>query len=119
MKLLKNHNFFQQAYQLTLAALIIRYRRTSLGLAWVVLNPIFVLIVQSLVFSRVLNIKIDHYVLYLVAGLLPWLFISQTLEMGTAQLKSNSLTIKAFFLQPYLLTISLVFENDETRLELW
>ena len=104
-------HYLQQVYQLVFCSLSVRYRRTYLGLFWVVLNPIFVLIVQSVVFSHLLNIKIIPYFLYLISGLLPWLFISQTLEMGTGQLKSQSLTIKAFFIKPYLLTISLILEN--------
>lgn len=111
MQNLKNNYFLQQVYQLAFAALTVRYRRTYFGLIWVILNPILILIVQSIVFNHVLNVKIDHYFLYLVSGLLPWLFISQTLEMGTAQLRSQALTIKAFFIKPHLLTISLVLEN--------
>lgn len=109
---MKLSSYYQQIYQLTRAALIVRYRRTYLGLLWVLLNPIFMLLVQSFIFSRILNVSVDSYFLYLVSGLLPWLFISQSLEMGAPQLKTHALTIKSFSVAPGLFSLSLILENS-------
>lgn len=94
-----------------LASLKMRYRKTWLGLAWVVLNPIILLVAQGFVFSHILNIESRIYILYLVSGWLPWIFINQTLQMGNTQLRTYSFAIKAFNIEPRLIVTSLSIEN--------
>ena len=71
-------NLLKQSVALTIANMKSRYRRTFAGFIWVIMNPILVFLIQNFVFRNILNIKIDHYVLFLLGGLLPWIFISQT-----------------------------------------
>jgi ABC-type polysaccharide/polyol phosphate export permease len=100
-----------QVRELTLANLKVRYRKTWIGFLWVILNPLILLAIQGFVFSEIFHIQIEKYIFYLVAGLLPWIFISQTLEMGTSLLKSQSLTIKAFSIKPFQIIAALTLEN--------
>ena len=93
------------------ASVKMRYRKTWLGLVWVILNPIILLVAQGFVFSHILNIESRAYILYLVSGWLPWIFINQTLQMGNTQLKTYSFTIKAFNIEPRLIITSLCIEN--------
>ena len=100
-----------QIYELALAGLKVRYRKTYVGVIWVVMNPVILLLAQGFVFSKILHIQLSQYFLYLVSGLLPWIFISQTLEMGTAQVKAQGTTIKSFLLKPYQMVAALALEN--------
>lgn len=61
-----------------------RYRRTLLGLVWVIANPILNFVVQALVFKAILKINISNYPLFLLSGLMPWYFISSTLTSHTS-----------------------------------
>jgi ABC-type polysaccharide/polyol phosphate export permease len=55
-----------------------RYKRSVLGIAWTMLNPLGMMIVLSIVFSRVFRITIEHYPAYVLSGLIAWTFFSQT-----------------------------------------
>lgn len=102
---------FSQTLALTEASLKVRYRQTWIGFLWVILNPLVLLGAQGLIFSFIFHISIFDYLFYFASGLLPWFFINQTLEMGTSQLRTHSLSIKAYFVKPSVFTVSLALEN--------
>jgi ABC-type polysaccharide/polyol phosphate export permease len=55
-----------------------RYKRSVFGVAWTMLNPLGMMIVLSIVFSKVFRITIEHYPAYVLSGLIAWTFFSQT-----------------------------------------
>jgi len=93
------------------ASIKMRYRKTWLGLVWVILNPVILLAAQGFVFSHILNLETKTYILYLVSGWLPWIYVSQTLQMGNTQLRTHSFAIKAFNIKPQIIVTSLSIEN--------
>ncbi len=103
--------FFQQTLTLAHAGLRVRYRQTWIGFLWVILHPVILLCTQTLVFSYIFKVETFDFMLYFASGLLPWFFISQTLDMGTSQLRVQSLSIKSYFIQPFTFTLSLALEN--------
>ncbi len=60
---------------LVLRALRVRYRRSVLGFGWSLLYPLLSMLVLTVVFSRVFP-SIEHYALYVVAGVMAWSFFS-------------------------------------------
>jgi len=76
----------------------IRYRRSSLGIGWSMLNPIAMTIVVSFVFHRVLQQDVIVYAPFLMIGLSFWNFVchvvlqgSQTFVQGQQYLRQNPL----------------------------
>lgn len=55
-----------------------RYKRSVLGIAWTMLNPLGMMIVLSIVFSQVFRMNIPGYPAYVLSGLIVWTFFSQT-----------------------------------------
>jgi homopolymeric O-antigen transport system permease protein len=55
-----------------------RYRRSLLGVAWTMLNPLLTTVVMAIVFSQLFVSQIDHYAVYVLAGLVAWGFFAQT-----------------------------------------
>ncbi len=55
-----------------------RYKRSSLGVIWTLLNPILNMAVLSLAFSQVFRSSVPHYSVYVLAGIIHWNFFSQT-----------------------------------------
>jgi ABC-type polysaccharide/polyol phosphate export permease len=53
-----------------------RYKRSVLGIAWTMLNPLFMMIVLTIVFSQVWRIDIPGYSAYVLSGLIAWQFFS-------------------------------------------
>jgi lipopolysaccharide transport system permease protein len=71
-------------YELVLRDLVLRYRGSLLGLLWTLLNPILFMAVYTLVFSVYLRVGMPHYAVFLVCGLLPWLWFIGATQSGTS-----------------------------------
>ena len=102
---------WRQSVDLTTASLKSRYRKTLAGFVWVLLNPIIMFGVQATVFRKFLRLEITDYYLFLVSGLIPWVFMSQTIQMGTPALVTNAGLLRAFRMHPMVLVISSVLDN--------
>lgn len=77
----------------------VRYRRASFGLLWVVAVPVLQAVVLSVVFSRIVRVRTDvPYPVFVLSGLLAWLFFSATVSSAvTAITGGSSLAAKVYF----------------------
>ncbi len=96
---------------LTSAQLKARYRNTFAGILWVILNPVIMFGAQAIAFKHILKINIEDYYLYLLAGLVPWIFIIMTIQMATPIIAGSGPILKAFKLNPIILIFSQVLDN--------
>lgn len=89
-----------------------RYRGSLLGFVWSFLNPLCLIAVYSLVFQYYIRFdSVEHYTLFLFAGLLPWIWFSSGLLEATASISSGgSLITKALF-PAHILPLVSVFTN--------
>jgi len=87
-----------------------RYKQSILGYAWVILNPLFQLIVMSFVFSVVLKVPSEGvpFIIFLAVGLLPWNFFIQSLSSATNSLVSNSNLITKIYFPREILVYSTI-----------
>ncbi|HET8646887.1 MAG TPA: ABC transporter permease, partial [Vicinamibacteria bacterium] len=60
--------------------LAVRYKRSALGFAWSLLNPLLMMLVFAIVFQVVKPLSVRSYPLFVLAGLLPWYFLSGALS---------------------------------------
>ncbi len=98
-----------------------KYKRTALGQLWSLANPIAAIIIYTFVFSFIFEIQspvgdpsgLENYALFLVCGLLPWLFFSRVLGQGVEVIVANAgLVQKVYFprvVLPLSLTASIFF----------
>ncbi|MEW5870917.1 MAG: ABC transporter permease [Chloroflexota bacterium] len=56
---------------------VTRYKRSVLGIAWTMLNPLGTTLVLTIVFSEVFGAE-RSYAAYVLSGLMAWLFFAQT-----------------------------------------
>jgi ABC-type polysaccharide/polyol phosphate export permease len=56
----------------------VRYKRSVFGVVWTLLNPLLLLVVLTLVFSRPFSAVAPSYPVFLIPGLLLWNFFVQT-----------------------------------------
>lgn len=59
--------------------LVVRYKRSSLGVLWTLLHPLLMMGIFFLVFSHQFREEIPNYSLYFLSEYLGWLFFSQCL----------------------------------------
>ena len=71
-------------YQLVRRDIVARYKRSVLGIAWTMLQPLGMMIVLTIVFSQLFN-TVEGYPAYLLGGLLPWIFFAQTTTSAIQQ----------------------------------
>jgi ABC-type polysaccharide/polyol phosphate export permease len=69
----------------------VRYKQTSLGLAWAVVTPLALMVVFSLFFNRVAKVDTGGvpYPLFAFLGLIPWTFFSTSVSQGGQSLVQN------------------------------
>jgi lipopolysaccharide transport system permease protein len=78
----------------------VRYKQTTLGVAWVVLQPLVMTVVFSLIFGKLARMPSENlpYAVFALAGLVPWNYFSGALSRGGTSLVSNAQMIsKVYF----------------------
>ena len=63
-----------------------RYKRSFLGVAWTMLQPLLTMIVLTLVFSSIFQFSNSEYALYVLSGIIVWNFFSQSTTAATGDL---------------------------------
>jgi len=64
-------------FQLVRRDILTRYKRSFLGVAWTMLNPLGIMVVMSFVFSQIFS-EVHSYPAFLLTGLVAWNFFSQS-----------------------------------------
>jgi lipopolysaccharide transport system permease protein len=106
-----NHQSWTILKALTLAETRGRYRNTFAGLLWVILSPIFIYAVHTFVFKSILNIGVKNYNLFLVSGLLPWLFLTGSVSMTCHSFITNRNLLLSIQISPVNLIVAKVADN--------
>lgn len=85
-----------------------RAKRAHIGTVYPVVAPYFLLFLYVFVFRRVFNVPIPRYVEFLFAGLLPWTFVTQSLNRGLTSLSNSASLIRRSPFPRELLPLSVV-----------
>jgi lipopolysaccharide transport system permease protein len=105
------YDYWIQIKELTLASVKSRYRKTWAGFLWVIMNPILMFGVQALVFRKFLKLDMPDYFLFLLGGLLPWIFLTSTIQMGTPVFVTQAQLLRSFKINPWVLLGAQVLDN--------
>jgi len=92
----------------------LRYRQTSLGVLWVILQPLLAAGIFSFVFGKVAKLPAPNGIPYLVfsyAGLLAWNAFSSTLTKTSSCLLQNSNLVSKVYFPRLALPLSTVFST--------
>ena len=103
--------FLSQVGHLTISNMKSRYRKTFAGFIWVVINPLVLYGAQSLAFRKFLGLDVPNFFTYLLSGLLPWVFITQTAEMAAPLILSQGNLLKAMKVHPMVLLLAQILDN--------
>jgi len=85
-----------------------RYKGSVLGFLWTFINPLLQLIVYTVVFSFILKTNIERYYLYLFVALIPWIFFSSSITVGSASIVAQKDLIKKIYFPRMVIPISYV-----------
>lgn len=85
-----------------------RYKRSTLGVLWTLLNPLLNTAVLTIAFSQIMRFEVENYSLYLLAGLIFWNFFAQTTTVAMQQLIWGSNLIKRVYVPRTIFSVSVV-----------
>ncbi len=83
-----------------------KYKRTILGMAWSVLNPLLTLLIMWLVMSKFFGSNMAHYLIYLFAGNLVFSYFSDATNLGMNSLLSNAAIFTKVNVPKYMFLLS-------------
>ena len=101
---------------LTLRELRAKYKRSFLGWAWSLLNPLATMMVFTLVFGYILKVEPPHgdpsglknFALFLLCGLLAWNYLTSSVGGSIGNLLANANLVQKTYFPRDLLVASLV-----------
>lgn len=88
--------------------LILRYRRTSLGYLWTLINPLLMMSVMAVVFSTLFKADLKTFAIFLFAGMVPWNFFSSVVSQSGSAFLNNEGLIKKIYLPKTVFPLSII-----------
>lgn len=85
-----------------------RYRRSMIGFFWSLLNPLFTMIIMSVVFSTIFKNSLANFSIYIFSGLLPWTMISNSMMNGAMTLVVSERYLKKIYIPKVIFPIVVV-----------
>ncbi len=85
-----------------------RYKGSVLGFLWTFINPICQIIIYTMVFSVIMDSGIDNFYLFLIVGLIPWIFFSSSINGGAVSIIIQQDLVKKIYFPRKVLPISYV-----------
>lgn len=80
----------------------IKYRRSVLGIAWSVLNPLLTMLVITTVFGKLLKIQVPNFATYYIVGFAIWSFFSEATSTSLTSILSSAPLIKKVYIPKYI-----------------
>ena len=99
-----------------------KYRRTVLGQLWSLVNPLTLMLVYTAVFGFILRVQpdkgdpsgLDSFAVWLLVGLLPWVYFSSAIGQGVTSLLDNQALIQKVYFPRVLLPLSVIGSRSYT-----
>ena len=85
-----------------------KYKGSFLGVLWSFVNPLLMTLVYAIVFPFLLKSTEPHYVTFIIIGILPWTWFTNTIALGTTSILGNAGIIKKVYFPREILPISVV-----------
>lgn len=84
-----------------------KYKGAWLGIIWSFLNPLFMLVIYSVVFSQIMRVNIPNYAMFMFVALVPWNFFTQTVSTGANSIVANGGIVKKVYFPREIIPVSI------------
>ena len=85
-----------------------KYKGSFLGVLWSFLNPLLMVAVYAIVFPYLMRMTQDNYLVFLITGVIPWVFFTTVVTSGCNCVWINGGIIKKVYFPRVILPISVV-----------
>jgi len=99
--------FWPVIQNMVVQELRVRYQRSIMGFFWTLLNPLLMMVILSWVFSQLVK-NVENYPLFLFAGMVPWSFLSSSLNECAVCIINNEGLIRKIYLPKLIFPLTRV-----------
>jgi ABC-type polysaccharide/polyol phosphate export permease len=103
--------FRQLVGVLVVRELKVRYKRSIFGLLWTMLNPLLLMLVYTIVFTAIMPSSVRNFSIFLLSGLLPWIFFATAVTQGLFSILGNQDLIRKVRVPQAVFPLSVVGSN--------
>ena len=89
----------------------LKYRRSYLGIAWSLINPLLMMIVVSAVFSFVFRFNIENFPAYLILGQTMFNFFSEATQLSLLSIVQSGQLVKRVYVPKCIFPLSRVLSS--------
>jgi ABC-2 type transport system permease protein len=89
----------------------VKYKKSSLGFLWSLLNPAMYIVVFTIVFQVVLKAGIPYFPIFLLSGLLAWNLFATSLGSATGSITGNHTLVNKVYFPREILPLAAVGAN--------
>lgn len=72
----------------------VKYKGSTIGFAWSLLHPLVMAAVYTVAFRYILAIRVERFPLFLLSGLLPWIFFAGAVAQATGSIADNGALVR-------------------------
>ena len=88
-----------------------RYKGSLLGFLWNFVLPLMQILVYIMVFTIIFRQNIEHYYVYLIVGMVPWIMFSESISSGAGSVVDNSQLITKIYFPRSVIPVSIVISK--------
>ena len=112
-RLLDLRSYRELVRNLVIRDLKVRYRNSIFGFAWSLLNPLFLMVVLSVVFTLAFEraTPVGNFPAFLIVGLIAWNFTSTSLSRAVNSVLENKQLVNKVFFPREVIPASVVLAN--------
>lgn len=99
-------NYRDLLNQLVSRDIKLKYRRSFLGYVWSILNPLLIMIVMVIVFSKMFDRNIPHFPVYLFAGRTIYEFVIGACGKALGSITDNASLLKKTYVSKFMFPLS-------------
>ena len=85
-----------------------KYKASFLGVLWSFINPLLQVLVYAIVFPYIMRVQTENYLIFLICGIIPWTWFTNSITNGTTCITNNANLIKKVYFPREILPISIV-----------
>lgn len=89
----------------------VKYKKSSLGFLWSLLNPAMYIVVFTIVFQVVLKAGVPYFPIFLLSGLLAWNLFATSLAGATSSITGNHTLVNKVYFPREILPLAAVGAN--------
>jgi len=88
-----------------------KYKGSVMGFLWTFINSLCQMIVYTVVFSVIIRSELEQFYVYMITGMVPWLFFDMALRQGACCVRYKGELVKKIYFPREVLPLACVTSN--------